>query len=105
VRRRSLRRWAFPGLGAALVVAALATVVRRSETGRQLSRSLDGLDRQEQILRDRLTGERSRADSLEALPRIEDAAGRLGLRAAGDGEFFLVAESALDGEGAARSER
>lgn len=78
------------------LVAALATVVRRGEEGRLLSRELDRLDAEEQILYDRLAGERARADSLGALPRMEAAAIEIGLRQAEDGEFIYLSDDVLD---------
>lgn len=78
------------------LVAALATVVRRGEEGRLLSRELDRLDAEEQILHDRLAADRARADSLAALPRMEAAAAEIGLRQAEDGEFIYLSDNVLD---------
>ena len=80
-------------------MAALATVVRRGEEGRLLSRQIDRLDAEEQILHDHLAAERARADSLEALPRMEAAATEIGLRQAEDGEFVYLSDSVLDAGG------
>lgn len=96
VRKRTVRRWALPVLAAGTLVVALATVVRRGEEGRLLSRELDRLDAEEQILHDRLATERTRADSLEALPRMEAAATGIGLRQAEDGEFIYLSDNVLD---------
>lgn len=95
-RKRTVRRWALPALAAGTLVAALATVVRRGEEGRLLSRELDRLEAEEQILDDRLATERARADSLEALPRMEAAAREIGLRQAEDGEFVYLSDRVLD---------
>jgi len=77
-----------------LVIASLAAVVRRGEEGRRLSQELDRLEADESIARDRLATQTARADSLAALPRIERAAGALGLRRAEDGEVFHLTEGA-----------
>ena len=94
VRKRTLRRWALPFFGVALVVAALATAVGRGEDGRRLSRELDRLDADELIVRDEVATQAARADSLASLPRMERAASRLGLRQAGDGEVFHLSDAA-----------
>lgn len=75
-------------------------VVGRGEGGRRFSRELDRLDAEEAIVRDYLAAQVARADSLGALPRIERAARAIGLRRAGDGEVFHLADgaSAVDGE-------
>lgn len=105
VRKRTLGRWGLPVLAAATLVLALATVVRRGEQGRLLSRELDRMQSEEQILEDRLAIERARADSLEALPRIEEAARSIGLRRAEDGEFIYLSDSVLDRGGDDEGER
>lgn len=96
VRGRTLRRWALPLLAAGTLVAALATVVRRGEEGRLLSREVDRLEAEEEILDDRLAAQRARADSLAALPRMEEAANAIGLRQAEDGEFIYLSDEMLD---------
>jgi len=97
-----VRRWGIPVLATLALVAALATVVRRGEEGRLLSRELDELEAEARIAEDRLAVERARADSLEALPRMESAATRIGLRQAEEGEFFYLSDSVLDSDGDAR---
>ena len=92
IRKRTLTRWTPPLVAGGLVVASLAAVVRRGEEGRRLSQELDRLEAEESILNDRLAAQTARADSLGALPRIERAAGAIGLRRAGDGEVFHVAD-------------
>ncbi|MDH3732242.1 MAG: hypothetical protein OEU54_01865 [Gemmatimonadota bacterium] len=93
VRRKTLRRWGLPLVGGTLLVASLASAVRRSEDGRRLSRELDRLEGAELILRDRVAGQVSRVDSLSALPRMEEAAREIGLRRAGDGELFHLSDT------------
>lgn len=94
MRRKTLRRWGLPLVGGVLLVASLAMVVRRSEEGRRLSQELDRLEAEEVILRDRVAGEIARVDSLGALPRMQEAAAKIGLRRAGDGELFHISEAA-----------
>ncbi len=99
-RKRTFRRWALPAIATGILVTSLISVVGRSEEGRRLSADLDRLAETEQVVRDRLSGEVARADSLASLPRLEAAAGELGLRQAKEGEFFYVADDAVDtGEG------
>lgn len=99
-----MRRWALPVLAAGTLVAALAAVVRRGEEGRLLSRELDRLEAEEQILHDRVAAQRARADSLAALPRMEEAANAIGLRQAEDGEFLYLSDEVLDPDGGEEEE-
>jgi hypothetical protein len=84
-------------VGGALLIVALTSAVRRSEHGRRLSQDLDRLEADELILRDQVGAQTARADSLAALPRIETAAGEIGLRRAGDGEVFHLSEPVAGG--------
>lgn len=97
VRRRTLRRWALPLVGGALLVASLVSAVRRSEEGRMLSRELDRLEGAELILRDEVAEQVARTDSLSGLPRMEEAAAAIGLRRAGDGELFHLSDGVGEG--------
>ncbi len=97
VRRRTLRRWALPAVGGVLLVLSLAAVVGRGEEGRRVSQELDRLEERELILFDQLAGEEARVDSLGALPRMVEAAARIGLRRAGDGELYHLSDA--DDEG------
>jgi hypothetical protein len=92
LRRRTLRRYALPLVGGALLIVSLTSAVRRSEMGRRLSQELDELEADQLILRDRVATQIARADSLAALPRMERAARQIGLRPAEDGEVFHLSE-------------
>jgi len=48
-------------------------------------------------MRDRVAAQTARADSLAALPRMEAAAGEIGLRQAEDGEVFHLSEPVAGG--------
>jgi len=90
VRRRTLRRWFFPVVAGAALVAALTAVVQRGEEARRLSRELLELQNEEQIARDRIAEATARVDSLGSLGRLEVAAGALGLRQAEEGEVIYL---------------
>lgn len=90
IRRRTLLRWIPPGLAVATLVAAMVTVVGRSERGRALSVQLDALDAEAGVVADRIAKERVRVDSLTSLPRIEEAAASVGLRRAEEEELVQV---------------
>jgi len=94
-----LRRFALPLVGGALLVVSLTSAVRRSESGRALSRELDRLEADELILRDRVATQSARADSLASLPRMEAVGTDLGLRQAEDGEVFHLSEPSTEGAG------
>lgn len=103
MRARTLRRWGPPVLAGLLMVVSLAGVVRRTEEGRRLSRELDRLEAEELVTRDRLAAQAARAESLASLPRMEAAAGSLGLRQAGDGEVFHISDRRVAATGETRS--
>ncbi|MFV1987548.1 MAG: hypothetical protein ACC682_09700 [Gemmatimonadota bacterium] len=92
VRTKTLRRWGLPLVVGGLLIASLTSAVRRSEDGRRLSQELDRLEVDELIMRDRVATQTARADSLAALPRMEDAAREIGLRRAEDGEVFHLSD-------------
>lgn len=96
-----LRRWGAPFLAGLLLVASLAAVVRRTEEGRRLSGELDRLEAEQLVLRDRVAEQVARVESLTALPRLEEAAGDIGLRQAEDGEVFHISDP---GEGVGESD-
>ena len=79
-------------VGGGLLIASLTSAVGRSEDGRRLSQELDRLEADELIMRDRVAAQTARADSLAALPRMEDAAREIGLRRAEDGEVFHLSD-------------
>jgi len=92
VRIRTLRRWGPPFLAGLLLVSSLAAVVRRTEEGRRLSGELDRLEAEQLVLQDRVAEQVARVESLTALPRLEQAAGDIGLRQAEDGEVFHISD-------------
>lgn len=92
VRRKTVRRFALPLVGGALLIVSLTSAVRRSESGRRLSQELDELEDAALILSDQVETQNARVDSLGALPRMEQAAGAIGLRRARDGEVFHLSE-------------
>lgn len=104
MRGRTLRRWALPSLALLGLIASLAVVVRRGEEARRLSHELSRLQAEREIARDRLAETMARVDSLSSLGRIEEAAGELGLRQAGEGEVVYLADVGPEDEAARRDE-
>jgi hypothetical protein len=82
------------GTAALTIPVGLLISVRRSSDGTRLTESLGELRREETLLREQLSLEVMRVDSLSSLQRITAAAARLGLREAGDDEVIHVLDVA-----------
>jgi hypothetical protein len=70
----------------AAVVGSLIASVNRTANGNRLAESINGLRREDEVLRTRLSEELVRVDSLSSRDRIVIAAARLGMRPATDDE-------------------
>ncbi len=93
-RLRTIRRRVILGAAALAVPVSLLFSVRRSSDGTALAESLGELHREETLLREQLSLEVMRVDSLSSLQRITAAAARLGLREADDKEVIHVIDVA-----------
>lgn len=94
IRWRALRRRLIPVLGALLVAVSMATTVRRGAEARRFSREIEALSGAEQVTRDRLARLMWRVDSLSSRARMREAAAKLGLRPATDGEIVFLEDVA-----------
>jgi len=93
----TIRRRVILGAAALTIPVGLLFSVRRSSDGTQLAESLGELRREESLLREQLSFEVRRVDSLSSLQRITAAAASLGLREADDDEVIHVNDVAESG--------
>lgn len=96
-RLGTIRRRVVLGAAALTIPVGLLVSVRRSSEGTRLTESVGELRREETLLREQLSLEVMRVDSLSSLQRISAAAARLGLREADDDEVIHVVDVAESG--------
>lgn len=73
--------------------------IRRGAEGRRISEALEQLEREERVADARVAAATSVLDSLLSRERILQAAARLGLRPASDGDVVFLAEPPPGPEG------
>ena len=89
---KSFRRRVTLGFAMATLPLGLLLSVSRTSQGARLAEELNDLRVEERLLRDQLSYEIMRVDSLSSRARITVVAGPLGLREAADDEVVHVAD-------------